>query len=356
MDSFVQLSINDLVACINGDFKVNYPPHNQVKNEFEKFVNKEISDRRKNSTVSDMRNFHNFIKRTLIRNVCELYRVQQKKPDISLLDIAVGRGGDLYKFHEVGIKNVFGFDKSSDSIESINPFNQGAQERYRHYLEGPDKNKVNIEFSVGDAIQPSIELVNKIIAFMKNNNIHGFDILSCQFAVHYFFQSETALHNVFKAFSPLIKKGGYFIGTTVNGTKITSLLQTSNEYNSDLLQITKRYRANVPRKAYGNQYTFKINDTIDQGNYFNTMGVSIEYLVSIPELIRVAGEYNFVPVFLNFFEPIPNKKNTYATTNEFVSFDDIYKLPKHGSWKGKSLNPDEQVLNNLYTTFVFVKK
>ena len=38
MDSeFVHLNINDLVHCIkDNDFKVNYKPHNPVKDEFEK--------------------------------------------------------------------------------------------------------------------------------------------------------------------------------------------------------------------------------------------------------------------------------------------------------------------------------
>ena len=302
MDDFVKLSINDIVGCINNNFKVVYPPHNNVKDEFDKFINKEINSRRKNSSISNLRNFHNFIKRILINKVTE-----QIKGNVNLLDIAVGRGGDIFKWNESRIKNVFGFDKSKDSIESINPFDQGAQERYRN---SKDLN-VNIEFAVGDAIQPTMELINNITAFMKKNNINGFEIMSCQFAMHYFFQSEIALRNVFKAFSPLLKKGGYFIGTTVDGKNISNLLKSNNSFDSTLLSITKKYRAVTPRIPFGNKYTFKLNDTVDQGNYFNTMGESTEYLVSLPELKRIASEYGLIPVYLNFFEPI--SKNTYTT-------------------------------------------
>jgi len=352
MDSFVKLSINDMLSCINeNNYKVNYPPHNQVKNEFEKFVNKEISDRRKNSSISDLRNFHNFIKRTLLVNVSSLYRSQNKNQEVNLLDIAVGRGGDLQKYQAGNIKNIFGFDKSRESIESINPFNQGAQTRYANLK---DQLNINAEFAVGDAMQPSMELINQILQFMKNNGMNGFEIMSCQFAVHYFFQSEIALQNVFRAFSPLIKKGGYFVGTTVNGQKITDLLKSDGSFHSTLLSITKKYNAITPRKFYGNKYTFSINDTVDQGNYFNTMGESTEYLVNLKELKRVALEHGFTPVYLNFFEQIPGKK-TFTTMSDFVSFEEIYNLPKHGNWKGKSLNQDEIVLNNLYSTFVFVK-
>lgn len=352
-DPFVNLSINDLTECINNtEFKVKHDPHNSVKDEFNKFVNKEISQRRKNSSISDMRDFHNHIKRTLIQNISDIYRLKTKTQRLNCLDIAVGRGGDLFKWESSGINNVFGFDKSRDSIESINPFNQGAQERYRN-----SKNlNVNVEFMVGNAIQPTLELINGIVSFMKKNDIHGFELMSCQFAMHYFFQSEVALRNTFKAFSPLIKKGGYYIGTTVNGKKITGLLKQNNSYESRLLSITKKYRSITPRKAYGNEYTFKLNDSVDQGNYFNTIGESNEYLVNLQELKNIAMEYNFEPVYLNLFEQLPGKKNEYTSSSDFISFEEIYNLPRHGAWKGKSLNPDELEINNLYTTFIFIKR
>jgi mRNA (guanine-N7-)-methyltransferase len=346
MDEFVKLNINDLVLCIkNNDFKLKDNPKKSVKVEFDKFVNSEISKRRKNSSISLLRTFHNNIKKTLIESISNLYRLTHK-PEINCLDIAVGRGGDLYKWNSANIKNVFGFDKSRDSIESINPFNQGAIERYSKST----GLKVNVEFAVGDAVQPTVELINTLSSFMKRNNINGFEIMSCQFALHYFFQSETALRNMFQIFGQFVKKGGYFFGTTVDGKKVTELLGSTSSFNSKLLTITKKFKSINPRKPYGNQYIFKINDSVDQGNYFNTMGESVEYLVNLEQFKAIASEYKFVPVYLNFFEPIPGKNNAYTTSPDFVSFDDIYNLsPK------KSLSEEEIPINNLYTTFVFMK-
>ena len=355
---FVKLSIEDLLGCIHSkdqegnDVKVNYPPHNKVKDEFNAFVNKEISERRKNSTVSTLRAFHNFIKRILITNIVNLYRSQHRE-EINLLDIAVGRGGDMFKWNEAGIDHVFGFDKSNTSIHSINPFDQGAKERYAKAQGLHTK----IEYTVGDAMQPSRELMEEILVFMNKHKLiknpnPGFQLISCQFAMHYFFQSEIALDNMFQAFSPLLKKGGYFIGTTVDGKSISSLLQKNTSFESNILEIKKKFRAMSPKKPFGNAYTFKLNDTLDQGNYFNTMGESIEYLVSINVLKEVAKKYNLVPVYLNFFESIPGKKNAYTTSPDFISFKSIYDL--HTFKKGK-LSDDELLVNNLYTTFVFLK-
>jgi mRNA (guanine-N7-)-methyltransferase len=338
---FVKVDINDLVACINNPgLRVNHPPHNLVKDEFKTFVKREISDRRKNSSITQLRTFHNEIKRTLINNI-------SSGKSLNLLDIAVGRGGDISKWKSANIKNVFGFDKSRDSIESINPFNQGARERLRNF----SGIKTNIQFDVGDATQPTRELMDNLQKFMETYKIHGFDIMSCQFALHYFFKSERALQTVFEYFGSLIKQGGYFIGTTVDGQKIIDLLNGDKKFESVLLSVTKSYKSIIPRIKYDNSYTFKINDSFDQGNYFNTMGESIEYLVNIPELIKVAKKYNFEPVYLNFFEPIPGKKNEYSKTENFVSFQEIYER----NFLNIPLTREELLINNLYTTFIFKK-
>jgi len=345
---FVKLELadlNDLVNCIQTNtFKVNYAPHNKVKDEFNKFVKQEISQRRKNSSITQLRTFHNELKRTLIENVSHLFQ----RTDVNLLDIAVGRGGDISKWKSAGIKSVFGFDKSKDSIESINPFNQGARERLRNFKDL----KTKIQFETGDATRPSQELLVSISNFMQMNNItSGFEIMSCQFATHYFFENENALHNVFRTFGPLVKRGGYFIGTTVDGKKIIELLKRDTRFESTLLTIKKRYKSINPRLKYSNQYNFKINDSFDQGNYFNTMGESTEYLVDIPELIKVASMYNFQPVFLNFFESVPGKKGVYSKSEHFISFQEIYER----NFLNLPLTQEEMVINNLYTTFVFKK-
>ena len=362
-DVYVQLDvkdIEDILGCINGKdlngdyFKVKDNSQKLVKDEFAKFVNGEISQRRKKSSISNLREFHNYIKLTLITNIVNLYKFQNKSKQVNLLDIAVGRGGDIFKWNVAGISNVFGFDKSRDSIESINPFNQGARERYK---KSKSNLKVNIEFEVGDATRETPGLTEKIILFANKNKIKGFDIMSCQFAMHYFFQNEIALHNVFKMYSLFIKPGGYFIGTSVDGNKISELLNSNTHFESTLLNITKKYKSIKPTKPYNNEYTFKINDSIDQGMYFNTLGESTEYLVNTEVLKTVAKQYGFEPVYINFFQPIPNTFN-YTSSNNFISFSEIYRLYELGqsSWKkGNPLTPDELVLNNLYTTFVFQK-
>jgi len=356
----VKLNLEDLLECINGDFKLNPDPpvkrnpknpDNLVKVEFNNFVKEENFKRRQNSTVIALRDFHNYIKETLLVNIVKVYRSEHpKEKHISLLDIAVGRGGDMFKWTKAGIKSVFGFDKSKDSIESINPFNQGARERYSKV-----KIPVDIVYTVGDATQPTPELLAEIEAFQEKRKFKQFQILSCQFAMHYFFKNQEALETVFATISPLIKKGGYFVGTTIDGSKITGFLGKNNSFQSNLLGLTKKYKAVTPKLPFGNGYTFRLNDSFDGANYFNTLGESLEYLVNMETLNQTAIKFGFQPVFINLFQKRDNRYLQIRTVGDlkpkFLSFGEIYSFPEHG----KQLSPEEILINSLYTTFIFKK-
>ena len=52
----------------------------------------------------------------------------------------------------------------------------------------------------------------------------GFNICSIQFAIHYMFESQLSLHNFLRNVSETTKMGGYFIGTSYDGTAIFRML------------------------------------------------------------------------------------------------------------------------------------
>ena len=213
-------NINELLECIN---KMNVA---------EQFVNTFIPgnqnipgiQQRKNSQVYSMRKFHNAIKAELIKRVSEYYSQSNNNKNTSLLDIAVGRGGDLMKWEAAGITKVVGFDKSQDSIYSTYVTNPGAISRYKN-----SKVKVKVNYSVGDATDINLKV-------SKN----AFDFVSCQFALQYFFKSEQNLRNVLSLVSKSLKVGGYFYGTTLDGNKIKALLKGKTEVTEKLFYIIKK--------------------------------------------------------------------------------------------------------------------
>ena len=337
-EQLIQLDIRDLIGCLQQP---------SIKPKFDTFVKKTIDERRKNSSVIGMREFHNWIKRTLIQRLKALF-----KGDVSLLDIAVGRGGDIDKWNKAGIKYVYGFDISNEFINGINPLDPGANERKRNYR---SLNTV-IEFDVGNAATDDTQLKERIVSFEKKNKIKGFHLISCQFALHYFFKSEDALRNVFKTIRQFLRPGGFFFGTTIDGRRLNELFKPSRdrEYAEELF-VTQRNYNKTSKDIYGKMYLFQINDIYDNSNYFNSSGVSEEYLVDFNELIRIAEIYGLEPVYkydMEIFKAIQGN----VKVHDFLSFEEIHQYNIWTPKSGKGMNPNEISLNNLYTTFIFRKK
>jgi mRNA (guanine-N7-)-methyltransferase len=359
-DCLIKLDINDLVNCLNDQPK-------NIKKEFEKFVNDTNDERRKSSSIIRMREYHNWVKRTLIESVVS----QIHSKNIYLLDIAVGRGGDLDKWNKAGIKGVFGFDYNTDSIYSNDPFNPGALERLKKYKINKGTFKQNVRFEVGNAMIPTNELLDSLELYKNKHSIQAFQIVSCQFALHYFYGHRLDLERVIQLVSVYLSKGGYFIGTTIDGAKIRNLFKSrkSKEHNSELFKVSidkyyPRYDYYNDNTVFGQKYSFMIKDTGDVGNYFNTTGVSTEFVVSFEKLTEICQKYGLSPVTKNYLEPYQNG-NTIAFPNtvspnrpnplpNVYPFNDSVKnwIPKKGTGP---MTPAERELNSLYSAFVFVK-
>jgi mRNA (guanine-N7-)-methyltransferase len=351
-EEYVQLSnlsITNLLQCISSS---------GVKEQFVKDIGPEkynliVQDMRSESTIIGMRDFHNWIKLVFLSNVSKYISYYK----IALLDIAVGRGGDLAKWNKSGIKYVFGFDKNEKSINSMDPDDPGAISRLQTFRGAKFK---NIEFAVGNALKPTKALMEKISSFLNLDNLHGFNIVSCQFALHYFFKTEIDLQIVLTFVSKYLSSGGVFIGTTINGESIRNLFKNTREkvYSTSLFRVQRNFPKTL-KGAYGNEYTFTIFDTKDRANYFNTIGLSTEYLVNFKILEQVAATVGLMPLKLNFFEEYSlnlKKKGFVETKYNTIPFSDILKL---GKWEPKrdsrELTPEEIELNSLYTTFAFIK-
>ena len=159
----IELSITSLLNCLEDS---------NIKDRFVKEIpvtkyQKIIKFMREESTVIQMRDFHNWVKLVLITNITDLYWKTTGKNIISLLDISTGRGGDLSKWKKAQISNVFAFDISEKSIEQNDPENQGAKARLKSQQE--KGYRVNVEFEVGDASNPSPELNQSITKFLTKN-------------------------------------------------------------------------------------------------------------------------------------------------------------------------------------------
>ena len=181
-----------------------------------------------------LRDFHNlFVKNFLLTRVSSY--------GDTLIDYAVGKGGDIPKWIAAHLSFVLGIDISKDNIENRL---DGICSRYLNYHK---KNKIipagiflhgnsSINIRNTDALYsekakqitraifgegPKDEkLLGKAVYKQYGKGVDGFNVSSIQFALHYMFESANTLQNFLCNISECTKINGYFIATCYDGKLI----------------------------------------------------------------------------------------------------------------------------------------
>ena len=263
-----------------------------------------------------MRDFHNlFVKRKLIMSVT--------RPGQTLIDLAVGKGGDLPKWIAAKLGFVFGIDYSKDNLE--HKFD-GVCARYLDVK----KRKRNIpdaifihadsskEIRSGQAaISERYRLISRAIfgegakdATLLGRGVYphygrcadGFDVCSVQFAIHYFFENIMKVHTFLQNVAECTKLGGYFIGTCFDGARIfqalarlesgteLSILSASAASSADpqkLWSVRKKYhQTEFEPDSSSIGYEIEVfQDSINK--------LTREYLVNFDYLTQLLENYGF---------------------------------------------------------------
>lgn len=277
----------------------------------------------KSNDIDKLRKFHNFIKSNLIIDTCHKINAN------SLLDIACGRGGDLQKWlnKKLNLKYILAFDSHKDSIySSLNKGGDfdGAIARFQNVKQNFKGRMPFINFKF-------LDILNKDALF-KLNQIDSnkiYDVVSCQFAMHYFCKNEETLNNALNIISKKLRKGGLFIGTATDGDIIHNILEHGNVY-IPLLTLVKQSV---------NNYLFYIQTNPDskrltRQNYFEIQGVSSEYYL-FKEQLRILALKNGLELveYKSFYDwykiykktPIYNEMTIYEMIVSFLNFSFIFK-------------------------------
>lgn len=189
----------------------------------------------------EMLNFHN----TVVKD--NLYK-WQLFPKNNLLELACGMAGDLGRWQDpvtgFSFHNILGVDLVRDNITK--PMD-GAYARVLRPRYGVPRKRQNYVFVIGDCSKPLqtgaaakgldkdsedvlLELYGKrttrrilttIYPFAKE----GFDMVSCQFAIHYFFETEEKLKGFLTNVRDNLRPGGLFITTFMDGASVERLIR-----------------------------------------------------------------------------------------------------------------------------------
>lgn len=236
-------------------------------------------EERKNNIFFNMRRFHNWIKRYLLEKYCS--------KSGNLLDLACGKGGDIFKWVDNNIRYVEGYDINEKSIEE-------AQRRYSKVVSKPTSKNFDYHFEVKDL---SSEIVSRT---------EKFDLITCFFAMHYFYKNEDILENFIENLKN-VKENSYIIMTTLSAEKLKEIDYTLNTEN---LKINK---VNIDEnKKLGNSIKVYIKDSVLNEE---TEEYIVDYKYTV-ELMESKG-YNLVESKLfNEYYPLWKENENFLSFKE----------------------------------------
>jgi mRNA (guanine-N7-)-methyltransferase len=169
---------------------------------------KETRAERDASPLLPVRKFNNFIKSVTIGR-CGLENVT----DAKVLDLCGGTGGDFPKFRHGPVSKVVLVDNAPDSVAE-------AELRYRN---ASKHNSFSAEFVCANAFSLT-DLMKQLSPEIHPSS--SFDLVNCQFALHYAFQSVETAAAAFEVIAYYLKPRGRCIATVPNAQFILENLTT----------------------------------------------------------------------------------------------------------------------------------
>ena len=359
---------------------------------------------RDNSTSKPLLDFHNFVKYALIVGICNS---KYKSGGLSLLDTSCGRGGDLSKWlsEDSNVSFLLGMDISRDIREASKrlynskPYNmKGWNKDYVFGMSDTSKNIINGDALEIDGIDKSLpeyiyskhimdilygrnlgdipEEYAEIKHKLENKALKGFDIVSSQFSVHYYFKDFDTLMSYIRNVSDNTKKGGYYIGSCYNGKRVYDTLSKNEgkmEYIDDMGNLVYSIKRDYGEITNDFEYTEEMLDyDLDisklegyLGNkinvYMETIGQELpEYLVNFNMFIHLMENNGFGLISPSIDKQPFNVLNT-SGQGDFKEVFDKYKekdasvFSRFGQAHTLSENKDLQNLSFLNSWFVFQK-
>ena len=326
------------------------------------------------TSTRGLRDFHNlFVKKKLIRGVA-------RRGD-TLIDYAAGKGGDLPKWNAAKLSFVLGIDISIDNIHNhLNGACARFLESKKKYNDMHDalfvvgnsslnirsgqaftseKDKMVIRAVFGTGPKDS-QVLGRGVYKQYGKAQNGFNISSCQFALHYFFENKRTLHSFLRNLAECTQLNGYFIGTCYDGQTVFNLLRSKTK--GDGFTIFKGERKIFEIVKEYDQTGFP-EDEESLGYGINVFQESInkmfrEYLVNFKYLVQLMEDYGFVLVKKEEAQQMQLPDSTGLFNELYQNMENEMTANRQsGNYYGESKNmsPEEKRISFMNRYFVFKK-
>ena len=291
----------------------------------ELYYNRDVNIARDKSLTFELQEFHNkFVKNKELYSVATKMLLARKVEEIHLLDLACGKGGDLFKWNNNNISKVVGIDINSNNIYDPK---DGACVRYNEFSKKMETFNISMSLKEVNFLYGDVSLNIKTGEAMKSEhsrelqqdlwkvyNSRGFDLVSIQFALHYLFETENKLDGFLKNVSENLRPGGLLIGTCFDGNRLYERLKNI-KLGESITGESKGITIFKIKKLYDN-----IGETIPADSrsiglpievYIQSINQSIkEYIVSYDLLVKKLATIHLYPVQTALFDEIYDKYKT----------------------------------------------
>lgn len=309
-----------------------------------------------------LRYFHNWIKSNMIYSYCS----QKTLMDLSViaidvLDIGIGRGGDLMKFFTPKVKSVVGIDKDAAGIFASS---DGAISRYIAFkrklpvfprmsfmvADAGIKFDYENQSKLGDINEQNAKTMKQIFGINDKSQKHyTFDVFNVQFVIHYLLENKNTWDNFCYNINKYLRQYGYILITTLDGDMVDKEFKDGHIKHEHILEdgtsellydITKKYSNTSIKKLVGDENLGLAIDVhlpifMEENVYRTEFLVKPSFLINELKtkcgmrLVETESFQNLYYVYEQFFKTtaqFESKLETrkfFADTKQFYNSDDV---------------------------------
>ena len=265
---------------------------------------KDIYFKKSDNTYSGLRHFNSSVVKTQLFYYIKKNFLNAKSNGL-IVDLCSGKGQDLYKISKLNFKNNVFIDVNSTSITELN-----------NRLAGLNSNNKSAKYNVY-----ILDLMQDYKSNIEQLNLkqHA-NLISMNFAIHYFLSNESAFMNIVNMINEMASKDTVVLFTYLDGNKVFEKLKNKNEYfliEDDIKKysIVKKYKS---KKLTACGQLIDIMLPFSNGEYYE------EYLVNSEYLKSTFAELGFKVLSYSSFSRYFTKNNKKATNNNLSIVDEEF--------------------------------
>lgn len=256
------------------------------------------------------RNYNSFVKSEILKMF---------KGTEWVMDLASGKGQDLFRYSNNNIKNVIFLEIDKMALSEL------ISRKHIFSTDEKYKNSMNILIQNVDLLDNYKDNIKAINNVYTNQNI---DLIMCNFALHYFMKNNKLLENICKLINHYLKQNGKFVFTAFDGNKIINLLEKNN--GEWIIKVDNQIKYGITKK-YDDSDLTNIGQKIEVLLPFSKNTYYEEYLININTISKALSKYDII----------------LEQNESFSKFMNSYK---------QNLDENDKIYIDLYHYYIFKKK